>query len=1438
MSKQQHLTAAEKRQIATDVIGQITAQYNLPPNWLSSEIQFIEGTASRKFADQEPEFRRQVGQQLLEQLRKINPVMAQAFEMELKFYDGGAVDGKIFRHAPAPKDNQQFNEFLSGNVEAISLAGKALGEWIRKNGDKLSESGISYSIDGETIILRNENYIPASLEGDKKALLVSRLQESPTQATIDAIAAYVVASRELESSSVSPEEKQFLEIQQQEIYRDIEAGKPRLAKQRAIAMSYYLGLAARARDYGTEAVQGYLKMSRNYMEKSRLLSAVASLNLAGTSLAVSAGAQEGTLGQYLEKAQEYVAKGKLEKASRINRLVLQHLQLSQLSISFGDISAEDLERVAVSLTGFSIFQEEGKFSEKKFLEITGMTYEEFKKKGLSGVLQAFYEKGRVYASFAKAKITEALDLEVSGKNSNKMQDEIMLAFQKTSQIITEGTGLAGIIQSIRRVRAAAVELGRVGFEGVTGLKARYFLEERRKDAIGFYQRIEGHFMQAFFYRVAAIEEPPLRKTASRFEQAIFSLQRKAAAKTNEIFKYYNISANFESYVKARAEASKRFISESSAILKKMRAQFSDLEQKTRGNITATGCARTGKEEMDDYVLLVEAQYDSVKIASGIIASYSPDEVEIHKAGGTLEGMFGKKNPGTSAFDAIDNQVGMLGAKAQSYYKLTLRDIENALTDMPIQGVWYDPVTLAAGGFGVRGVIGLGQVAWRALPSAVQFGLSAGATAYGTMELGQGSYAYISADTEEQEKKALEHLRSGAITLGMGIIGLSSMRMLSPVFVTSTEAGTVGAGIFVTREDVARMSRTGKIEPLILATDVLMFLPAIPLAAKAASAARKLPAESQNLVSLIEKTIGTAEGPEALNSPVIRHFLSRSYQEQERILSGLLSIGRASAAQRLSYLRGVSELSHTSLITEETASQLSIAILQERNIRSTSSRVFSLIQKLETEGIVANFTMNLGSIDVLGALSSNVSRLVSEGRLVFGGRKIPAGSQIRVFDYKKGVQGAFIVTAETRAGERVSFILKLQNLSAEKFGAELVMEAGIAAPQVVTRVGGRQLAMVGAEGYQEYGLMQHMANFSGTLPRARTTITFQARSATSMKDLDEFIAQNPIFRSLLETDPLAARKLIFRRFGFSQTGVMNVGLYDSHRQNMFSMLGEISRADAGKLLASRNYLLFEEGVTASGSLTPKFAGNVEGIVMKAKDGRYYIYEVGRIDTDTGACFLARMKPDGLSFNAMMSEYAGTIGPSVRIIDSALNNAGAVSRSYTFSEAAADMFAGAQTWYRSVGRDPAFRTNVARRIAAYDGQPIGIGTGIRFPEGFLARLRRYAPTGKLSAGDMETMKRYFLEGQGQSAFDKYLAEVHQMPKPSPAAREGQWTALMSLIRMESVNGSTVVTIFPDGRAALNAKEAIDAFNELWGLTTSTKLPGQEIWRQIFRRAEHIH
>ena len=57
------------------------------------------------------------------------------------------------------------------------------------------------------------------------------------------------------------------------------------------------------------------------------------------------------------------------------------------------------------------------------------------------------------------------------------------------------------------------------------------------------------------------------------------------------------------------------------------------------------------------------------------------------------------------------------------------------------------------------------------------------------------------------------------------------------------------------------------------------------------------------------------------------------------------------------------------------------------------------------------------------------------------------------------------------------------------------------------------------------------------------------------------------------------------------------------------------------------------------------------------------------------------------------------------------------------------------------------------------------------------------------------------------------------------------------MDSVNGSTVLTVFPDGRAALNAKEATRAFEELWKLTTSSKVPGQKVWAEIFKRAEYI-
>ena len=544
MAKQQRLTAEEKKEITAAVIEQITVKYNLPSNWLTAETKFVESTASRRFADREPEFRKQVRQQLLDKLKKINPVKAQAFEMEIKLRDGGAVDEGIFATAPLPKDRQQFNDFLSGKAEAVSLTGKALVAWAKKNSDRLASSGISYSIEGETVILRNENYLPASLDAEKKEFIVSALQGAPTQATLDAVAAYVVASRELERSDLPAAERKFLESQQQNVYQDIEAGKPRSAKQRAITITYYLEVSARA-GRENEVVQKYLKMSRSLMKKSKFLSAIASLNLAGTAFAVSMSDEAGFLDAYLQKARGYVAKGKLEKASRINRLILQYLQLSQLSVAFGDISAEDIGHVVVSLSGFKLFQEKKKFSKNKFLKLMGITYEEFKKKGLAAVLEAFYEKGRGHITRALASIREALALEAKGKDSSKMQDGILSAFQKANKILTEGATLAGLIQAIRRVRGAAVGLRQEGFQGVRGRRARHFLEGRKKEALVFYQRMEGHLMQMFFHRAAAIEEPSLGKIAARFGRAIPSLQREAAAKTNETFKYYNIAANFE-----------------------------------------------------------------------------------------------------------------------------------------------------------------------------------------------------------------------------------------------------------------------------------------------------------------------------------------------------------------------------------------------------------------------------------------------------------------------------------------------------------------------------------------------------------------------------------------------------------------------------------------------------------------------------------------------------------------------------------------------------------------------------------------------------------------------------------------------------------------------------------------------------------------------------
>jgi hypothetical protein len=158
-------------------------------------------------------------------------------------------------------------------------------------------------------------------------------------------------------------------------------------------------------------------------------------------------------------------------------------------------------------------------------------------------------------------------------------------------------------------------------------------------------------------------------------------------------------------------------------------------------------------------------------------------------------------------------------------------------------------------------------------------------------------------------------------------------------------------------------------------------------------------------------------------------------------------------------------------------------------------------------------------------------------------------------------------------------------------------------------------------------------------------------------------------------------LVWREFGFAQTGFMNAGSYDGHELNSWMMMLKVSEEDAA-FLKGKGYDIFRDA-----------------------EGKPEILRVGRIDTDVFGYFLARRRDGGgYDYGALFKRYGGE--DVRRVVDFV-----AMVQNRNPKEVAAEAYShipeGAGRWSREVGSNPEFSRNIRLLYAARDGMAVGVG-----------------------------------------------------------------------------------------------------------------------------------
>ncbi|MEW6722705.1 MAG: hypothetical protein AB1324_05575, partial [Candidatus Micrarchaeota archaeon] len=405
---------------------------------------------------------------------------------------------------------------------------------------------------------------------------------------------------------------------------------------------------------------------------------------------------------------------------------------------------------------------------------------------------------------------------------------------------------------------------------------------------------------------------------------------------------------------------------------------------------------------------------------------------------------------------------------------------------------------------------------------------------------------------------------------------------------------------------------------------------------------------------------------------------------------------------------------------------------------------------------------------IGLLTSDLPGFIARGEISFQNQNIPAGSKLVKAEYIDAAQGALVLTVRTPSGEKIAFVAKAQDLTPERTGARLADSGShVPAPEVATKVNGKELTFLERGQQLSYGIMQHMQYYEGVHNIGGRDVHMKAASAAEVAQFEQFVESNPALKKLRAENPDKFWKMVMNEFGWAQTGLMSVGFQDGHGKNMWAMMMRISEADAAHL------------------------ESLGHVVVRDEKGPQ-VLRFGRIDTDSGATFVAHQRDGRLRFSGHFADYGHHLRGSMKVFMRMQgDDFKAATPADIFTRSVDRMKEGGRQWQKDVGSSPDFDKRVEAILTENQGTPVGIGITLRLTEGdkaVLAKIRSHyekgeAPPVELLQQLSDDVRLYFAGPIGE----KY------------------------------VNGRRHLPIDANGRTMLT-KDAIDAFREFRNITVN--------------------
>jgi hypothetical protein len=405
-------------------------------------------------------------------------------------------------------------------------------------------------------------------------------------------------------------------------------------------------------------------------------------------------------------------------------------------------------------------------------------------------------------------------------------------------------------------------------------------------------------------------------------------------------------------------------------------------------------------------------------------------------------------------------------------------------------------------------------------------------------------------------------------------------------------------------------------------------------------------------------------------------------------------------------------------------------------------------------------------------------MITSGDMIGAVREMYPEGVISNIEFRNGLVGAYEVRIVDTAGQEHTLYIKRQDLRPDRAGSEYSNASGVPAPEIViSRRSGAQLEYLTPDGStSRFGILRAMGEFDGQLRMAGRDLHVRAIAESGIGDIIDDPQMLQIFRS----DP----QRFWEEFGFAMTGSFATGIFDRHEINVRAVVLEIVNPTRQDLDALR----------AAGHR-----------VVRDSSGRYTVFRIGGIDTDSGGSFLVAADAAGrYDFTQMVDRFGRTDLHRLFVRMTNIRNLmeqadataqGRPARTFRVESTIAQAFgtasapgpfqAGMQRWMREFGASQGYRQDMVRRFTSHGGETAGMGQSLHDSPDLLSQL--------LSSG-----MTYFAQGfNGEPLTPVQFRDGRSVLRPD---YEGVITTSWP---------DTVVGMFPHGREVyLVPLEGLDA------------------------------